>query len=632
VSRKAEIKSDKETGHPKETRASTGKPKKSGIRVVEVRVRNFRSLKTVDVPLDHLTVLIGANNSGKTSFLEALSASLGGRKGVLTEDDIFLSPLEKSRPRDRSIIIDVMIRPIDDEGEIISSFPSGSYWTALWGSGISQDEKDNDFMAYRTEMKWSAQKAEYTVDRRFLKEWVPDPSKVETAKIKDSSGHVTAAMMEPIALHLIDAKRDIEDDLRQPGSFWRKLTGDLGLSDEDIKKFESILDGLNESMVEKSVVLKHVQSHLGELNSLISSEKEGVEIATVARRLRDLVKGINLNFTTKGSQTFPLAKHGMGTRSLASILVFRAFMSWRSDQSSGDAIHPMLALEEPEAHLHPQAQRALFHQISAIPGQIIISTHSPYVAGQVMVKRLRQFHKEGPETFVANMDTTNLSQEDLFKIDRKVMHTRGDMLFAKALVFFEGETEEFAFPVFAETYWERNIHLLGVNFVSVGGDGGYLPFIRMANSFKIPWYIFSDGEANAISKLKNACTQIGISNPETHPNITILPDGQNWEKYLISQGYEDAISSMLDSVEGESGYLDKWLKNMHGKSGHKGIQRDYESAGGRARGMFDKLGQNKLGYAKPLANHIVKLAAKERRIPAKLASLFKVMKESSGIS
>ncbi len=38
-----------------------------------------------------------------------------------------------------------------------------------------------------------------------------------------------AAQIEPIALHYIDAKRDLEDDLRTRGSFWRRLTDDLGL-------------------------------------------------------------------------------------------------------------------------------------------------------------------------------------------------------------------------------------------------------------------------------------------------------------------------------------------------------------------------------------------------------------------
>ncbi|MEA3283263.1 MAG: AAA family ATPase [Euryarchaeota archaeon] len=49
----------------------------SGIKIIEVRIRNFRSLKEVNVSLDWLTVLIGENNSGKTSFLDALSAAIG---------------------------------------------------------------------------------------------------------------------------------------------------------------------------------------------------------------------------------------------------------------------------------------------------------------------------------------------------------------------------------------------------------------------------------------------------------------------------------------------------------------------------------------------------------------------------
>ncbi len=59
----------------------------SGIRITEVRVRNFRSLKSVDVKLDRLTVLVGANNSGKTSFLEALHAAIGAGRQTLGKED-----------------------------------------------------------------------------------------------------------------------------------------------------------------------------------------------------------------------------------------------------------------------------------------------------------------------------------------------------------------------------------------------------------------------------------------------------------------------------------------------------------------------------------------------------------------
>jgi putative ATP-dependent endonuclease of OLD family len=92
------------------------------------------------------------------------------------------------------------------------------------------------------------------------------------------------------------------------------------------------------------------------------------------------------------------------------------------------------------------------------------------------------------------IDTTGLSEEDLRKIDRMVMNTRGEILYARALVFFEGETEEQALPIFAERYWNQHLSNLSISMVGVGGDRSYTPFLRLAHSFGIPWYIFSDGE------------------------------------------------------------------------------------------------------------------------------------------
>ncbi|OOP55831.1 MAG: hypothetical protein AYP45_12400 [Candidatus Brocadia carolinensis] len=351
----------------------------TGIRIVEVRVRNFRSLKSVDLSLNRLTLLIGPNNSGKTSFLEALFAAMGAGRRVLSSDDIYIKPNESSPPYNRSILIDVLIRPIKEDGTFSDTFPEGSYWLNLWRNGIAQDDNDNDFMAFRTKLTWKQESAEYSVERQFLREWISDSSKIEDAEIISEAGTVSAKQLEPMALHFMDAKRDIDDDMRRQGSFWRRMTSDLGLSDEDIKSFEKILTNINEGIVKKSGVLKHLESALGDLYNVMSGEREGIELAPVARKLRDLTKGIDVNFTTKGSQAFPLIRHGMGTRSMASILVFRAFMKWRSLMAKEDAVHPMLALEEPEAHLHPQAQRALFGQIREIPGQVIISSHSPYV-------------------------------------------------------------------------------------------------------------------------------------------------------------------------------------------------------------------------------------------------------------
>ncbi len=58
--------------------------KDSGTSITAARVRDFRSLADVEVSLNDLTVLIGSNKAGKTSFLDALFAAIGaGRKSGL---------------------------------------------------------------------------------------------------------------------------------------------------------------------------------------------------------------------------------------------------------------------------------------------------------------------------------------------------------------------------------------------------------------------------------------------------------------------------------------------------------------------------------------------------------------------
>ena len=70
------------------------------------------------------------------------------------------------------------------------------------------------------------------------------------------------------------------------------------------------------------------------------------------------------------------------------IYLFKAYVERLLKETSKHS-EPILALEEPEVHLHPQAVRALWSQIEAIPGQKIIESHSPYFIQFVPIKNIR---------------------------------------------------------------------------------------------------------------------------------------------------------------------------------------------------------------------------------------------------
>lgn len=107
--------------------------KNSGIAICAVRIFNFRCLRAVEAHLKPVTILVGENNAGKTSFLEALHGAIGSGQRQFSDDDIWTNVDEKHAPKDRSITVDLMIRPVGDDLNRLESFPSGSPWLELWG-------------------------------------------------------------------------------------------------------------------------------------------------------------------------------------------------------------------------------------------------------------------------------------------------------------------------------------------------------------------------------------------------------------------------------------------------------------------------------------------------------------------
>ena len=90
-----------------------------------------------------------------------------------------------------------------------------------------------------------------------------------------------------------------------------------------------------------------------------------------------------------GAAWLPLDRHGQGVKSLSVIYLFNAFVERLLKETYSDHSEPIVALEEPEVHLHPQAVRALWSQIDAMPGQKIIASHSPYFMQYVPIRDIR---------------------------------------------------------------------------------------------------------------------------------------------------------------------------------------------------------------------------------------------------
>jgi putative ATP-dependent endonuclease of the OLD family len=634
------------------------------ILIDQVRIKNFRSLRDVEVSLQPVTLLVGANNAGKTTFLRAINTVLGVNKTQINRDDLFIDG-DGNQPAN-SIIIDIRIIPVDVMGNRIKEFEN--QWNGIFGGDAKADEV-GEFFAFRTEIKFSNEGDKYESNQYFLTDWKnPNPRESE---------RLTSSVFKAVLLYFIDAQRDLQDDVKLRNSYFGKLATQLSndYDDDSMTEINTLVKTLNDTAVGKSKVLSHLQEKLSELNRTTQTKGNGVSISPFPKKIRDLHKGMKVDFQDSGSDAFSLEYHGMGTRSWASILSFNAFTSWETQTKAenSEAYFPILALEEPEAHLHPNAQRTLYRQLANIGGQKIISTHSPYIAGQAELDELRHFYKDQDQVKVSQLyfsqveedrikelleeievkekskeinkqnrpiieelkkeKRKKLNAKEAKKIRREVMNTRGELLFAKAIILFEGETEEQALPILAKEYFNDHYpHELGLNFVGVGGKGKYQPFLNVAKFLNIPWYIFSDGDGNTEEEVKE---QIEGIFSQDYSNLFVLDDNADFEKHLIDEGFKEELVKAINESKGDSHFPDEYMKNLNGHNRKGGTTRDYLSLDGNIkegefdRALLDCLREGKTEFAESIANNIAAKRDENGKciLPKKIKELFAKINE-----
>lgn len=119
------------------------------ILIDTIRIAGFRGIKNLEMSLPRVTLLIGMNNSGKTSVLKALQLALGDYSRYLSEEDFYIGSDDK---RSAEIVVDVRIVPVDEQGDRIDTFDDD--WQAEFGGGKIQSEANSrQYVALRTRGK-----------------------------------------------------------------------------------------------------------------------------------------------------------------------------------------------------------------------------------------------------------------------------------------------------------------------------------------------------------------------------------------------------------------------------------------------------------------------------------------------
>lgn len=531
----------------------------SSIKLADIRISGFRGLKDISTSLEKVTVLTGCNNVGKTSILKALQLALGNAD-FLTQEDFFVN----ENGVEEKIVVDILFIPVDDSNEQISTF--SSEWEKIFTADyIQSDLNGNDFFALRTVFNYDTAVSNFTRKQEVLQKWEPE----EGENWQDIETNPLNIELDSIPFFYMDAQRDFVKDIKLKKSFIGKLLSEVAKSfdENSVSEIEDKITELNSLTISKNSVLRDIQDDLSGLESAIDDDNSKVSIIPFIPKIRDVNKGITIHY---GSDTnsYAMDYHGMGTRSWSSLLAFKSFIQQNEKYyvSKRKPFFPIVAIEEPEAHLHPNAQKQIYAQVNGIPGQKIISTHSPYIAACADLFELRNLHKKDNTIFCGSLKGDELDAESKRCLYQKVIKTKGEVLFSKGLVLIEGETENQAFPVFAEKYFGHNVMSYGLDFISVDGCGKYYPFLYLAKKFHLPWFIFSDGEEKTKKEVLKVYNEVfSTSENDLHniSNIFVIPGDAHFERMLINDGYQTEVENSLKQLLGNN-CIDDYISTRHG--------------------------------------------------------------------
>jgi putative ATP-dependent endonuclease of OLD family len=156
-----------------------------------------------------------------------------------------------------------------------------------------------------------------------------------------------------------------------------------------------------------------------------------------------------------------------------------------------------------------------------------------------------------------------LSDDDLADLDTFAKRIRGEVLFARAWLLCEGQSEYLLIRYFAELL-NTPLDNAGITVIDFQNNGSPGAFVGLARVFEIPWNMVCDNDSKGkqfISQIKNH----GVTDKEISELVQVLPEeNMDLELFLVKNGFIDEYKQILDergirleTNDGEEGFEDE---------------------------------------------------------------------------
>ena len=272
--------------------------------VSQIDIKNFRGIEELSLPLDDLCVLIGENNSGKSTILDALriclTRSLARRGPVFEEYDYHLTGPSgepfKSKPMEITLTFSE-IEPDDWPEEVTQLLDTAEQ--------VSSDGLRSVIL--RVTSAHDPAIDDFTTDYDFL-----DLSGNPLVRAKNP--HQLINLQQLVPTFYLASLRDAAQEFRPRSPFWGPFVRALKLSEEARNELEAALLELNKKILDQHTAFDSLRERLKKTAELLPlGETDPVSIEVVPSKVFDILSRTQVNLASRTGAHIPIVRHGSGT-------------------------------------------------------------------------------------------------------------------------------------------------------------------------------------------------------------------------------------------------------------------------------------------------------------------------------
>lgn len=514
------------------------------MKITKIRAKNFRLLIDSTLNLrDDLSLLIGRNNSGKTSLIVLLEKFMDGAQFNVYDYPTCIRhnilSIDSTTP-DSTLAIQLLMQitydandDLTDLAELMPDIDSKiTTLNVLFESTI-------DKQSLLLELEKCPDKRRYiskNLDKHMATKFYvfEDSGTLDYVERRILIEKDIKLIKNVVNLQIIHAKRNVS-------------------SSEEFRKETKVLSGLttkffrsNSGSPEKA--FQEINAKMAEMDESLSVTYEAV-FEPFLRNAKDFLKLTDLRVISDiqsnelisdasqvvyGDLTATLPEHlnGLGVMNVL-FLLLQIEMKKESMAKEKKQIN-LLIIEEPEAHTHPQMQYVFTTQIKSIIGQIknlqtLITTHSSHIVSQCDFKDIR---------YLTKTDDNNISIKNFYdELQKKYTEAdqfqflvqyltiqSSELFFADKIIFIEGTVEKILLPYFIRQH-DKSLDLnhdvplsaQHISIMEVGANSkAFAPFLDFLG---IKTLIITDLDSTLATKSENKAAKLGYST--TYPACAV---------------------------------------------------------------------------------------------------------------